>query len=58
MVIATDGQDEWVAHSGMRDYSTLDKAELMQRIRNAGIAGMGGAGFPTAVKLSVKPETR
>ena len=54
MVIASDGKDQWVAHSGCSDYSTLDKAQLITRIRDAGIAGMGGAGFPAAVKLSVR----
>jgi len=54
MVIASDGQDQWIAHSGCSDYSTLDKAQLIARIRDAGIAGMGGAGFPAAVKLSVR----
>jgi H+/Na+-translocating ferredoxin:NAD+ oxidoreductase subunit C len=55
IVIASDGRDEWIAHSGTPDYQSLARAELVERIRNAGIAGMGGAGFPTAVKLSVKP---
>jgi H+/Na+-translocating ferredoxin:NAD+ oxidoreductase subunit C len=58
IVIASDGRDEWIAHSGTADYQSLDKAELLRRIRDAGIAGMGGAGFPTAVKLSLKPESR
>ena len=30
----------------------LDKKEILERIRSAGIVGMGGAGFPTHVKLS------
>ena len=57
IVIATDGEDEWIEHSGAPDYQALDKTELINRIRNAGIAGMGGAGFPAAVKLSVKAGT-
>ncbi len=57
IVIATDGLDEWIKHSGTPDYEALDKADLINVIRNAGIAGMGGAGFPSAVKLSVKPDT-
>lgn len=57
VVIDTDGQDEWLEHSGTEDYRALEKAELINIVRNAGIAGMGGAGFPTAVKLSVKPGT-
>lgn len=58
IVIASDGRDEWVEHSGAADYRDLDKADLIGHIRDAGIAGMGGAGFPTAVKLSLKPDTR
>jgi len=58
IVIATDGRDEWIEHSGAPDYRTLDKTDLIKVIRNAGIAGMGGAGFPSAVKLSLKPGTR
>jgi len=57
IVIATDGKDEWLPHSGTPDYEALDKADLIKVIRNAGIAGMGGAGFPGAVKLSLKPDT-
>jgi H+/Na+-translocating ferredoxin:NAD+ oxidoreductase subunit C len=55
IVLASDGQDEWQAHEGLPNYTELDKAELVNAIRNAGIAGMGGAGFPAAVKLSLKP---
>ncbi len=57
IVITTDGRDEWLPHSGTPDYAALDKADLINVIRNAGIAGMGGAGFPSAVKLSIKPDT-
>ncbi|WP_232784120.1 electron transport complex subunit RsxC [Moritella sp. Urea-trap-13] len=34
------------------DYKQLSTSELQQQISQAGVAGMGGAGFPTAVKLS------
>ena len=30
----------------------LDKSQVLERIKNAGVVGMGGAGFPTHVKLS------
>ena len=57
VVIATDGKDEWIPLHAIDDYTTLERVELLQRIRTAGIAGMGGAGFPSAVKLSLQPET-
>ena len=54
IVIKPDGRDEWIAHQGASDYTRLSKAQLVEIIRNAGIAGMGGAGFPSAVKLNVR----
>jgi len=58
IVIDTDGEDEWIDHAGTEDFESLQPAELVNHIRQAGIAGMGGAGFPCAVKLSVKPDTK
>lgn len=52
IVIAPDGKDEWLEHTGIADYETLNRTELLSIIRESGIAGMGGAGFPTAVKLA------
>ncbi|WP_339339608.1 electron transport complex subunit RsxC [uncultured Oceanicoccus sp.] len=51
IIIQADGNDQWIEHSGIKDYTSVDKSELLNRIRQAGIAGMGGAGFPAAVKL-------
>jgi electron transport complex protein RnfC len=56
IVIDTDGKDEWIDHHGVEDYSKLSKLDLVDRIRQAGIAGMGGAGFPAAVKLSTRDD--
>jgi electron transport complex protein RnfC len=53
VVIDTDGRDQWIEHTGCADYRNESNAELLQRIREAGIAGMGGAGFPSAVKLGL-----
>ena len=49
--IQTDGKDEWIDHQGLNDYRDIPKQDLIEYIRNHGIAGMGGAGFPTDVKL-------
>lgn len=57
IVIEPDGDDRWIEHAGLEDYSNASAAELLSIIHDAGIAGMGGAGFPSAVKLSTKPET-
>lgn len=52
IVLECDGKDEWIDLSPCEDYRLLDKVEVLAKIREGGIAGMGGAGFPTAVKLS------
>lgn len=57
IVIEPDGQDRWVEHAGVEDYESIAPRDLINKIREAGIAGMGGAGFPTAVKLSLKADT-
>ena len=49
--IETDGLDQWIEHTGLDDFRAMPKPELIDYIRDRGIAGMGGAGFPTAVKL-------
>lgn len=51
VVIKTDGLDEWCEHQGLEDYKSISKQELIDFIRHHGISGMGGAGFPTDVKL-------
>ncbi|MBB3047721.1 electron transport complex protein RnfC [Litorivivens lipolytica] len=56
IVIDTDGKDEWIELDPVEDYTALEKADLLHRIRDAGIAGMGGAGFPSAVKLSTRDD--
>ncbi|MDG2461565.1 MAG: electron transport complex subunit RsxC [Luminiphilus sp.] len=52
VVLETDGKDRWVTGSGNEDWRKSDPAALLDVIREAGIAGLGGAGFPTAVKLN------
>lgn len=58
IVIESDGEDAW-SESVQDDpnYESLSPDEMRQRIRDAGLAGMGGAAFPTHVKLS-PPENK
>ena len=56
IVLKPDGQDTSIELHGCEDYLSLSNDDLLQRIREAGIAGMGGAGFPTAIKLKPRPD--
>lgn len=49
--ITPDGEDRWREQQPWADYWLHDKTSLLERIHQAGIAGLGGAGFPTASKL-------
>jgi Na+-translocating ferredoxin:NAD+ oxidoreductase subunit C len=40
----------------IKEWQQKDKAVLLKRVAEAGIVGMGGAGFPTNVKLSPPPD--
>ncbi len=52
VVIESDGDDNWVELTEHPDYQTLPPDTLRQLIADAGIVGLGGATFPTRVKLS------
>jgi len=53
VVIESDGQDEWVAGLPLaRDWKTLEVTEIKEIIRQTGMVGMGGATFPTHVKMA------
>ncbi|HHT90470.1 MAG: electron transport complex subunit RsxC [Bacillota bacterium] len=52
IVIENDHNDTWVETKGHPDPVQLDVKAILKGIKEAGIVGMGGAGFPTAVKLS------
>lgn len=54
ITIATDGEDRWIEHAGVADYTALERSQVLSLIREAGIVGMGGAGFPSAIKLGIK----
>lgn len=52
IVLQADGEDRWVERQPQTDFRQLDPSSLRTLIRNAGIVGLGGASFPTAVKLN------
>ncbi len=54
VIIENDFEDNRAEcfHEACPDYTTKSPEELIHMIREAGIVGMGGAGFPTHVKLS------
>lgn len=54
VVIEPDGKHEWISLTPCEDYRRFDRMDLLAKIRTAGVAGLGGAGFPTAVKLAPK----
>lgn len=56
IVIENDGSEEWTSLKDDPDYMRLQPEVLKEKIRNAGIVGLGGAAFPTAVKLSPPKE--
>ncbi|MFC3120566.1 electron transport complex subunit RsxC [Agaribacter flavus] len=50
VVIAVDGKDNALNFEPLLDYTKCEKSELIEAICQAGISGMGGAGFPTHLK--------
>ena len=57
IIIARDGEEEqeFPEDPGWR---TLSREEMLERIREAGIVGLGGAAFPTYRKLTLPPGAR
>lgn len=51
VVIEPDGEERWIEHQPF-DYRSVTHDELRNRLRNAGVVGLGGAVFPAAVKLN------
>jgi electron transport complex protein RnfC len=49
--IQREGEEEWEYLEKVKDWKWTPKSKLLEIIRNAGIVGLGGATFPTHVKL-------
>ena len=58
VTIHNDFADEWVELHPLGSVETVNPALIIPAIKNAGICGLGGASFPTHVKLSIKPEQK
>ena len=57
IIVDNDGLFEEVPAREVKPFEEMTKEEILTAVREAGIVGMGGAGFPTHVKLSPKePE--
>jgi len=54
--IDVDYKDTWQTREICQDFTQLSQQQIINKIASAGIAGMGGAGFPTHIKVSTKPE--
>lgn len=54
IIVENDEQYEEVAYQPIDSLEKAEKKEVLDRIREGGVVGMGGAGFPTHVKLSPK----
>jgi len=57
ILLQADGKDAWgELPEPLPHYADLDPSMLRERIRWAGIVGLGGAAFPTSVKLNHGPD--
>ena len=52
VMLESDGEDQWMEREPPPDPFALEPEEVAAQIGEAGIVGMGGANFPSAVKLS------
>jgi electron transport complex protein RnfC len=59
IVIENDGEFEELETLGKdTDYKSFSKEKILDKVKNAGIVGLGGAGFPTHVKLNPPPDNK
>jgi electron transport complex protein RnfC len=54
--IDVDFEDTWQPRNICQDFTKLSPQQIISKIADAGIAGMGGAGFPTHIKINTKPD--
>lgn len=51
VTLAPDGADTWITHDAL-DWRNTDRKQLVNQLRLSGIVGLGGATFPTHIKLN------
>ena len=54
LFMTPDGLDTWRQRDIIENLNSLTNSQIISKIADAGIAGMGGAGFPTNIKVSSK----
>ena len=54
IIIENDGEMKETDFHGVEDVASLSKEQIIEKVKEAGVVGMGGAGFPTHAKLSPK----
>ena len=58
IILIPDGKDTWCERVVCENPMALDSDEIREKVQEAGLAGMGGAGFPTSIKLSPPPAAQ
>jgi len=58
IIIENDGEYEEAVFEKPKDYNEMTSQEIIKLVQDAGIVGMGGAGFPTHIKLSPGPDKK
>lgn len=57
VTLTPDGMDKWIAKPKVKDWRNADKNELITSLRTSGIVGLGGATFPTQIKLRTNGQS-
>ena len=58
IVLEPDGEDRWRERRPVADHTRLGPGKLIALLRDSGVAGLGGAGFPTSVKVNLGDHQR
>ena len=58
IVIEPDGQDQWIEKHPVSNFESLEPEQISELVLEAGIVGMGGAGFPSFIKLNPGEEKK